>query len=181
MNPALLLIDIQNDYFPGGAAELEGSTQAGVVAGELLQEFRRRDLPVIFIQHISVRPGATFFLPDTAGAQIHASVLPHDGETVFVKHFPNSFRETGLADYLHKHGIRKLVIAGMMTHMCVDSTVRAAFDAGFECTLVHDACATKALKFQDHVMPAKVVHESFLAALGMFAAVKDSAAVVAEL
>jgi nicotinamidase-related amidase len=181
MHPALLLIDIQNDYFPGGANELENSSHAGIAAGKVLEAFRKRGYPVIHIQHISTRPGATFFLPDTTGAEIHESVKPRSGEPVFVKHFPNSFRETGLENYLKENGIQKLVMAGMMTHMCVDSTVRAAFDAGFECTLVHDGCSTRALKFGDKLIPAQQVHESFIAALGMFAAVKDGAGLIAAL
>lgn len=172
MTKALLIIDIQNDYFPGGAMELVGSPEAGVQAGKLLDAFRQRALPVIHIRHISVRPGATFFLPGTAGADIHPSVAPTVGETVFQKSVPNSFRETPLIEHLRQHGITQLVIAGMMTQMCVDSTTRAAADLGFQCLLAHDACATKDLSFGGATVSADKVQTAFLAALnGLFARV----------
>jgi nicotinamidase-related amidase len=172
MTQALLLIDIQNDYFPGGAMELAESPAAAREAAKLLQAFRKRALPVIHIQHVSARPGATFFLPGTAGAQIHESVAPLGGEALFQKQYPNSFRETGLLDHLHERQITQLVIAGMMTHMCVDTTVRAAADLGFQCVLARDACATKALSFNGAIVAADSVQTAFLAALnGLFAKV----------
>jgi nicotinamidase-related amidase len=172
MTQALLLIDIQNDYFPGGAMELVGSTLAGIQAGKLLAAFRQKSRPVIHIQHISIRQGATFFLPDTEGVRIHASVAPGAGETVLRKNYPNSFRETPLLEHLRKHDVAQLVIAGMMTHMCIDTSTRAAADLGFQCVLAHDACATKALSFGGVTVSAENVQTAFLAALnGSFARV----------
>ena len=180
MKQALLIVDIQNDYFPGGAMELEGSVAAGVNAGNLLSVFRDRGLPVVHVRHLSVRPGATFFIPGTPGAEIHASVAPIAGETVVEKSFPNSFRQTALAEILKAQQIGELVIAGMMTHMCIDATTRAAFDLGFRCRLAHDACATRALTFGGETVPASQVHTAFIAALhGLFAnaaATRDIAA-----
>ncbi|PKN35297.1 MAG: cysteine hydrolase [Deltaproteobacteria bacterium HGW-Deltaproteobacteria-19] len=169
MKRVLLLIDIQNDYFPGGKMELSGSAGAGEKAGVLLAAFRSRDLPVVHIQHVSIRPGSSFFLPDTEGVQVHASVQPREGEALFQKYYPNSFRETPLLEHLRRLEARQLFIAGMMTHMCVDSTVRAAFDLGFACSLAHDACATRSLSFGNIVVPAEYVHASHIAALhGIF-------------
>lgn len=165
MKTALILVDIQNDYFDGGKNPLEGSLEASVQAQRLLAYFRQAGLPRVHIQHLSVRPGATFFLPDTEGVQIHENVRPSDGEVVFQKHFPNSFRETPLLDHLHGLGVERVVISGMMTHMCVDATMRAAFDHGFECWVAQDACATKALAFGGETIPAQHVHLAFLAAL----------------
>jgi nicotinamidase-related amidase len=165
MKTALLLIDIQNDYFPGGTMELVGSTEAGNNAEQILARFREQGEPLVHIQHISTRPDASFFLPDTAGAAIHPSVEPAPGEVVITKHFPNSFRNTALADQLQNRQINHLVVAGMMTHMCVDATVRAAFDLGFRCTVLHDACATRDLSFASTAVPAHQVHAAFLAAL----------------
>jgi nicotinamidase-related amidase len=172
MNQALLIIDIQNDYFPGGAMELVGSPAAGAQAGKLLQAFRQKARPVIHMQHISTRPGATFFLPNTSGVQIHESAAPKAGETVFQKNYPNSFRETPLLEHLRKNQITQLVIAGMMTQMCIDTTTRAAADLGFQCVLAHDACATKSLSFGGVTVSAENVQTAFLAALnGLFARV----------
>jgi nicotinamidase-related amidase len=172
MTQALLLVDLQNDYFPGGAMELAGSPEAGIQAGMLLQAFRRAGRPIIHIQHLAARPGATFFLPGTRGAEIHPGVAPLPDETLFQKHFPNSFRETPLESHLRGLGITQLVIAGMMTHMCIDTTVRAAFDFGFSCQLAQDACATRDLTGQGVKVPAAQVQAAFLAALdGTFAKV----------
>jgi nicotinamidase-related amidase len=171
MPQALLIVDIQNDYFPGGKMELEGSDAAVANAALLLAKFRERALPIVHVQHLSVRPGATFFVPGTSGAEIHASVAPREGEVIVQKNFPNSFRDTPLAEQLRQRGIDELVIAGMMTHMCIDTTTRAAFDLGFKCRLAHDACATRALAFGGQTIPAAQVHAAFIAALnGLFAA-----------
>jgi nicotinamidase-related amidase len=170
MNQALLLIDIQNDYFPGGAMELVGSVTAGLKAGQLLDAFRMKSLPIIHIQHISKRAGATFFLPNTKGVEFHQSVTPNKDETVFQKNYPNSFRETPLLEYLRQHQINQLIIAGMMTQMCIDSTTRAAVDLGFECHVAHNACATKDLSFMGESVSAANVQTAFLASLnGPFA------------
>jgi nicotinamidase-related amidase len=173
MKTALVIIDIQNDYFSGGKMELVGSTQAASATTRLLGAFRRQSWPTYHIQHISQQRGATFFLPDTPGAEIHASVQPLATEPVIVKHFPSSFRETDLLQRLKDDGIGTLLVCGMMSHMCVDTTVRAAFDLGFTCIVTHDACATRELAFNGVTVPAAQVHASYMAALGaVFAQVK---------
>jgi nicotinamidase-related amidase len=172
---ALLIIDIQNDYFPGGAMELEGAAAAGTKAGAALAAFRAKQLPVIHVRHLSLRPGATFFLPGTKGAEIHSSVAPAAGEPVIEKNFPNSFRATDLKQRLDKAGIKQLVVAGMMTQMCVDSSVRAAADLGYRVTLLADACATRTQSFGGERVPAAQVQTAFLAALnGLFAKVQPT-------
>ena len=182
MKPALIIIDIQNDYFPGGKMELEGSPEASLQAAKLLQAFRAKGLPLVHIQHVSNRPGASFFLPGTDGVNTHANVAPRAGETVVQKNFPNSFRGTNLLERLGALGVDHLVIAGMMTHMCVDATTRAAFDLGFSCSLAHDACATRALVFGEQRVPAAQVHAAFVAALaGLYAKVQSAAAIAAEI
>ncbi len=165
MKTALVLVDLQNDYFPGGSMVLEGAEAAGGRAAQALAFFRGRGLPVVHVQHVSARPGATFFLPGTPGADFHEGVRPLPGEVVFEKHFPNGFRDTPLLGHLRDQGIGRLAVAGMMTSMCVDATVRAAFDHGFENVLLHDAMATRALSFGSETIPARLVHGAFLAAL----------------
>lgn len=182
MTTALLLIDIQNDYFPGGAMELVGATEAAVRAAKLLAAFRAKSLPVIHVQHLAARPGATFFLPNTSGAEIHASVRPNGDEPVIQKNFPNSFRDTRLLEHLRGARISRLVVAGMMTHMCIDTTVRAAADLGFACSLAHDACATRSLSCNGVQVSAENVQVAFLAALnGLFAKVLSTDELCAEL
>ena len=172
MKHVLLLVDIQNDYFPGGAMELVGSSEAGRRAAILLHTFRQHGLPVMHMQHIATREGATFFLPETPGVAIHDSVAPQAGELVLTKHFPNSFRQTSLLERLRRLQTHTLVIAGMVTHMCIDTTTRAAADLGFQCVLAHDACATRPLAFGGVSVSAEQVQAAYLAALnGPFAQV----------
>ena len=182
MNTALILIDIQNDYFPGGKMELEGSEPASERAKDLLNFFRDNNLPLVHIQHVATRPTATFFLPNTDGVNHHTNVQPRAGETIFQKHFPNAFRDTPLLDHLRAQNIERVVIAGMMTHMCVDATVRAATDFGFQCLTAQDACATRALTHEGNVIPAAQVHNAFLAALnGSYGKVLSAADIISQL
>jgi nicotinamidase-related amidase len=179
---ALLLIDIQKDYFPGGRMELYGSEVAGARAGALLQACREKRLPVFHVQHLAAGAGATFFLPGTEGVEFHEAVLPLPGESVTQKHYPSAFRDTDLYEKLKKQGVSELVITGMMTHMCVDTTVRTACDLGFVCTLAHDGCATKTLSFGGRDVVAPQVQAAYLAALdGTFARVAGVADICAEL
>lgn len=165
---ALLIIDMQNDYFPGGKMELEGAQAAAENAASALEQFRRLGLPIFHVKHLSVRPGATFFIPGTPGVEIHPRVQPREGERVLQKNFPNSFRATELEAVLKAADAKELVIAGMMTHMCVDATVRQAADLGYRVTLLGDACATRAQSYNGEMIPARQVHGAFLAALNGF-------------
>lgn len=175
MSTVLVLIDLQNDYFPGGAMELVGADAAVAQAARLLGPFRRSALPVIHVQHVAEEEDATFFRPGTPGVQIHPSVRPDEGEPVVVKHHPNGFRETPLLDLLRSAGASTVVFAGMMTQMCVDTTVRAAADLGFQCFLANDACATLDLQFSGQTVAAREVQIAYLAALdGTFATVKST-------
>jgi nicotinamidase-related amidase len=175
MKTAIAIIDIQNDYFPGGRMELVGSDEAALKTARLLNAFRQKHWPIYHIQHISTQPGATFFLPGTPGADIFHAVRPLPTEPIISKHYPNSFRNTDLLEKLRADGIDNILVCGMMTHMCVDATVRAAFDFGFSCTVAHDACATRDLNFNGTISPAVHVHASFMAALGaVYAQIKGA-------
>jgi nicotinamidase-related amidase len=164
MARALLVIDIQNDYFPGGAFPLVEPDAAAAKAAALLEAFRDGDEPVVHLQHLS-GPEDPFFVPGTPGADIHASVAPADGETVLQKAQPNGFLGTGLEEELRGRGVDELVVAGMMSSMCVDATVRAAADKGFAVQLVHDACAAPDLEFGGEAIGGATVHGAFMAAL----------------
>ena len=164
---ALILIDIQNEYFENGVLELVHPVPASEKARKLLERFREQNLPIVHIQHISPA-GVPFFIEGTDGVEIHDNVKPKDGEKVFVKQFPNSFRETGLLEYFKSNDITELVIVGMMTHMCIDATTRAAFDYGFSCTVIGDACATRDLEIKNEKVKAIDVHNANLAALEFF-------------
>jgi nicotinamidase-related amidase len=165
MARALLLIDIQRDYFPGGAHPLVGSDAAAEAAATVLSAFRDGDEPIIHVQHVWDEPEASFMRPGTPGVEHDPRVSPADGEPVVVKAMPNAFLGTDLERRLRDGEVDDLVVAGMMTSMCVDATVRAAADLGFPVTVVGDACAAPNLRHRDVAVPGDQVHAAFLAAL----------------
>lgn len=161
---ALLIIDIQYFYFPGGKLALANPEAASLNAKKLLEEFRREGMLVVHVKHNSEQ-----------GSDIHENVLPAGDEKVITKNDINSFKDTDLEEYLRNHGIKKLSICGMQTHMCVEGATRAAHDLGFECTVIGDACATRDLKFGDRIIKAEDVHYSTLATLaGNYAKITDT-------
>ncbi len=139
-------------------------------------------LPLVHIQHVALSPTATFFLPDTPACRSIPRSSRCRDETIFQKHHPNSFRDTPLLEHLRQRSIERLVICGMMTHMCVDATTRAAYDFGFECQVAQDACATKTLSIAGQTVPAGQVHYAFLAALqAAYASVLPVTEILAQL
>jgi len=175
MKPVLLLIDIQNDYFQGGKMELFEMESAAINAKKLLTTFRNKSLPVVFIKHLAIKPNASFFIPNSIGVEIHNSILPDKEETVIIKNYPNSFRDTNLHLHLQHIQSTHLVICGAMSHMCVDTTTRAAFDLGYSSILISDACATRDLTYNDQIVKASEVQLAYMAALnGTFAQVITS-------
>ena len=128
---ALVIIDIQKDYFPGGRMELVGSEAAAGRAHELLSAFRESGEPVFHVQHVWDSDDAPFFAPDTEGVEIYPTLLPQGDERHIVKHHANAFLETPLEEELRRIGASDVVICGMMTSMCVDASARAAADLGF--------------------------------------------------
>jgi nicotinamidase-related amidase len=165
MPRALLIVDIQRDYFPGGAFPLVEPEAAAAAAARVLAQFRAAGEPVVHLQHVWDAPDATFMRPGTDGVEIHPLVAPTDDELVVRKAHPNGFRGTALRDELRSRHIDELVVAGMMTSMCVDATVRAAADLGFSTSVVHDACAAPDLEFGGQAVPGAAVHAAFMAAL----------------
>ncbi len=159
-NYALLVIDVQNFYFPGGRSELVEPEKAAEKAAIAISEARQTGNPVIFIQHKSA-----------SGMEINDLVKPVPGEKIFIKEEVNSFLGTGLKEYLDGLPADTLVICGMQTQMCVEAAVRAAHDFGFGVILLHDACATRNLKFGEREVSAADVHASTLATLKSYGTV----------
>src|SRR5574344_1920207 len=172
---ALLIIDVQNDYFPAEKLEFDASIKAVEKIRKIIDKFNAKKLPIIYIRHIAKNKNAKFFIEGTKGTEIYEEIKPEPDDIIIEKHYPNSFRETELKKICEAKEIDTLVIAGMMTHMCVDTTTRAAKDLGFDCILISDCCATKDLVYKDQIIRAEDVQHSFLAALnGTFAQVIDS-------
>lgn len=165
MTRALLIIDIQNDYFAGGAYPLVGPDAAAAAASKALAAFRASGDPVIHVQHVWDAPDALFMRPGTPGIEIHETVRPLAHETVLQKTEPNAFLGTDLAELLAEIAPDELIVVGMMTSMCVDSTVRSAAERGFAVRVLHDACAAPDLEFGGTAIAGASVHAAFIAAL----------------
>jgi len=165
MKKALIVIDLQNDYFCGGNMELHNIDEALQKTNKLINFARKQNYQIYFVQHFSTREGATFFVPNTKGVELH-NKLDIKNEMIIEKKYPNSFRDTKLKEELDKENIHDLIICGAMTHMCIDTTVRAGFDLGYKITLIEDACATRNLQFKEMTIKAEDVHYSFMSALG---------------
>lgn len=166
MARGLLIIDIQRDYFPGGAYPLVEPDAAADAAARVLGAFRAAGEPVLHLQHVWDSPDAVFMRPGTDGVEIDPRVAPAGDETLLQKAEPNGFIGTALEQTLRDAGIDQLVVAGMMSSMCVDATVRAAAERGFAVTVVHDACAAPDLEFGGETIAGRSVHGAFMAALG---------------
>ncbi|MFC2164283.1 cysteine hydrolase family protein [Acidobacteriota bacterium] len=151
---ALLLIDIQNFYFPGGMLPLENPEDASLNARKILDKFREKGDLVVHIRHNA-----------QSGADIHNSVSPVEGEKVISKNYANAFKDTDLLEFLKLNKIKHLVIVGMQTHMCLEAATRAARDYDFDCTVIADACTTRDLKHGDTIIKAQDVHLSTLSSL----------------
>ena len=171
---ALIMIDCQNTYREGIMA-LSGVEAALAEGQRLLEHARRLGVPVIHIQH-DAGPGSPYDIRAEIG-RIAGIVAPAGAEPVLVKNYPSSFVGTDLHERLQKLGVKNLVVAGFMTHMCVNSTVRGAFDLGYAATVVAKATATRPLPLPTgKVVSAEAVQDSSLAAMGdLFAVVVESA------
>jgi nicotinamidase-related amidase len=179
---ALVVIDIQNFYFPGGRMPLADPVPASLQAKRLLDLFRAKGWPIVHVQHLPKGQEAPSAGAGDEQYRIHPNVLPAAGETVVGKHQANAFRDTELLAVLRRAGAKRLVIAGMQTHMCVEAATRHAADLGFDVVVVHDACATRALSFGGVEVPAAHVHAAALAAMsGTYARVASTDELLAEL
>ena len=149
---ALLIVDIQDFYFPGDGPGLVNAEQASLTAKEILQIFRDKKQLVVHVRHKSAK-----------GMEIHKNVEPLSTEKVITKEEVNSFLGTDLLEYLRSNNIKRLIIVGMQTQMCLEAAVRAAHDYGFECVVIQEACATKDLTFGGKVTKAEDVQTSTFA------------------
>ena len=178
MKKALVVIDMQHDNFADSSMTTQESQAMIAHTNQLIAWAKSRHYPLYMVQHISTRDGASDFLSDTEGAKIHPDITQAQS-TLIVKHYPSSFRETKLQEHLDQEGITTLIVSGAMTHMCIDTTVRAGADLGYTITLVEDACFTKDLEFDGNTISAKAVQTSYMAALdGTFCQIVDTATLI---
>lgn len=168
---ALIVIDVQNDYFPKGKMELYQAEQALKQTNLLEDVFMANHQPIIYIQHIFNQENAPFFEAGTVGVELHSGLKTQSDSIVIEKHYPNSFFQTTLKAQLDQLGVEKLVICGMMTHMCVDATSRAAAEFGYDPVVIADATATRDLSYANKTIQATDVQTACLAAFQMFSKV----------
>lgn len=162
---AIVVVDIQNEYFPSGKMPLVGIVDAVANAARVIEAARSRGDEVIYVRHETPSPKALVFAPGSTGVEINSAVQPLKGEPIILKHYPNAFRGTELKQMLDMKGIKDVVIIGAMSHMCIDATSRAAADLGYNAIIIHDACATTNLEFKGVTIPAVQVHGAFMAGL----------------
>lgn len=161
---AVVIVDAQREYLDG-SVPLKGIEDALVEIKKLLAKARAISVPVFHVVH-HTQPGAPIFNPDSPMSGIIDSVKPAGDEPVIKKNLPSAFVSTDLESYLKKTGRKELVIAGFMTHMCINATTRSAVDLGFVPTIIGSACATRDLPAPGgSVVPADIVHRSNLASL----------------
>lgn len=162
---ALVLVDIQNDYFPGGLWPVHQMESAAGNARRLLEAARAKGQWVVHVQHVMPSAEAPFFKPGTDGEKINDTVAPQPDEPVVVKARPNSFAGTELEQMLRDADVSNVTLCGAMSQMCIDSTARAAADLGFAVTVAEDACGAKEVAFGDQTVEAAQVHAVMMGAL----------------
>ncbi len=173
MSQVLVLIDIQNIYFTEGSYKLNHPEETAQKALEVLSFFRKSNQPVVHIKHAFNTSG--YHEDKDWLNDFYSLVQPMENEIVVEKRYPNSFLETSLQEELIKIGAEELVVVGMMTHMCVDTTVRMAQNYGYKVTVIDDACTTKTLAYGNEIIPAETVHKVFIASLnGKFAKINTT-------
>lgn len=158
----LVMVDCQNTYREGVMA-LAGVEAALDEARLLLERARELGIPIFHIQH-DAGAGSPYDLESDLG-QIADKVAPQGDEPVITKTHPNAFVNTELHDRLRARGAQNLVLAGFMTHMCVNSTARGAFNLGYNPAVVASATATRDLRNGEQTVPANVMQQASLAAI----------------
>ena len=164
-NHALIVIDIQNDYFDGGKWPLHNMAQSAENAARILEHARQAGHLVIHVHHEFNVEEPPFFAPGSEGAEIHPSVEPLEDELTVLKHQVNAFHQTPLHELLKEQNVESLTIIGSMSHMCIDAATRAAADLGYLVTVVEDACASRDLEFEGKTVEADDVHAAYMSAL----------------
>lgn len=167
-NTALLIIDLQNDYFEtfeGAKWKLHETEKVAENALKILNKCRKKDMKIVHVKHEFSIENPPFFEPNTEGAKIHDSLTPKENEFQILKHNVNAFKDTKLKEILDNSNIKNVIIVGAMSYMCIDAVTRAASDFGYNCFVAHDACTTSTIEFNGTTVDAPLVHAASMAAL----------------
>ena len=165
MNRALLVIDVQNEYFTGALPITHP-------AGHLDQILNAMDaaegrVPTIVVQHGFTDPDKPFFQKGTTGWELHPAIKSRPHDLLIEKTLPGSYTGTQLEEWLRDHNIETVAIAGYMTHMCCDTTARQAVHLGLTVEFLRDATGTLALSNTAGDVTAEELHRSILCAQQM--------------
>lgn len=161
-NTVILIIDLQNDYFPDGKFPLFNIQSVSENSQEILLAARKHNIPVIHVWHEFLTKDAPFFIKGTEGVKINGKLKPEEGEAVINKNYPNAFRDTELKSLLDRHHYKHIIVVGAMSQMCVDATVRAGLDFGYQITVIQDAVASKEIEFNAINIPAETVQATMM-------------------
>ncbi|MEN3372440.1 cysteine hydrolase family protein [Dechloromonas sp. ZS-1] len=149
MNPnpqrALIVIDIQNDYFPDGKFPLWQPEPVLARIEQAIAQARRQGVAVIFVQHVAdaSKGPAPFFNPGTPGVALHARLLQAAPDApIVIKRFADSFLGTDLEAQLAARGIEELLVCGMMTQNCVTHTAISKSAEKYRVSVLSDCCTT---------------------------------------
>ncbi|MBN3724990.1 cysteine hydrolase family protein [Burkholderia sp. Ac-20379] len=167
---ALVVIDLQNDYFPGGALPLWNPETTLANIEQAIGQARAQGIPVIHVQHVSHGPRGGLFDADTPGVAIHPRILAAAPDApVVTKAFADGFWQTTLDDTLQSLGVDDLLICGMMTQNCVTHTAISKSAEKYGVTVLSDCCTTVSElihKFAVKAMTTRVAVETAAVALG---------------
>ena len=166
MPRALLVIDVQNEYFTGGlpVSHPPGSLENILAAMDAAQA---KGVPVVLIQHHSQQSDAPFFVPDSPAWELLPQVAQRPHDYLIHKTMPGSFHRTDLEPWLRSREVDTITICGYMTHICCDTTARQAFHRGFGVEFLSDATGTLALDNQGGKVTAEELHRAVLAIQAM--------------
>lgn len=182
MKPALLVIDVQNEYFaPDGIWPLPDAEAALANIQRLIAAARASGVPVIHITHESLDPAGPVFKPGSRNVAIHDGITVMPDERHIVKHFPGAFTQTPLEAYLRHAGVDTVIVTGFMTHLCCDTTSRQAKERFFAVLFAADATASRDLKLNGETVPHRQVHATTLAVMTNFAKVVPTSEIIEAL
>ncbi|GAA5804900.1 hypothetical protein HPULCUR_010409 [Helicostylum pulchrum] len=162
---ALIVVDVQNDYFPDGKLPTWNPVETAEACAKLIQKFRQEGKEVVFVQHVMKDLQAKdypFLVKGTHGVEIHDSVKPLPTEKIITKGENSSFVGTDLKEYLTSKGVKKLVVVGMMIHNCVNATVYSGVEEGFPCIVVEEAVNTMDQPYNGELVKAQDIKKAFL-------------------
>ncbi|GAA5809424.1 hypothetical protein MFLAVUS_002832 [Mucor flavus] len=168
MSEALIVVDVQNDYFPDGKLPTCSPIETAKACAQLIQKFRQDGKEVVFIKHVMLDSQVKeypFFIKGTHGVEIHDIVKPLPTEKIISKHAVSGFVGTDLKEYLTSKGVKKLVVVGMMIHNCVNATVYSSIEEGFPCIVVDEAVNTVDQPYDGELVKAQDIKKAFLAGI----------------